>query len=178
MARLHVEDNVDFPREEVFETYRDHVAKLLDYLPTIEDIEVRSREQVDESTVELVNVWTADQADIPTMARKFINPEMLQWTDYATWHQDEWLCEWRMEVGFLNDAIDCSGETRYYEADEGRTRVVINGQLEVDATEIPGVPRLVAGKVGETVENFVVKLIEPNLTDVNRGIEAYLRDEI
>jgi hypothetical protein len=82
-----------------------------------------------------------------------------------------------MEVGFLEDAIDCTGETRYLKNGEDSTTIEIRGDLQVDASEIPGVPSLVAGKVGDAVENFVVKLIEPNLTDVNRGLEKYLQSK-
>ena len=173
MARLNVEDTVDFPREKVFETFRDNLVDLLEYLPDIKDIEVQDREEVDEDTIKVVNLWKAKEEDVPTMARKFIKPEMLQWTDYATWRKDEWVCDWEMEVGFLKDAITCKGQNRYIEED-GATKIQIDGDLEVDATQIPGVPRLVASKVGSAVENFVVKLIEPNLTDVNRGLERYL----
>ena len=176
MARLNVDDRVDYPREQVFETFRDHLVELIDYLPNIENIEVESREQIDEETVEVVNIWSAEEKDIPAMARKFIKPEMLQWTDYATWRKDEWVCDWEMEVGFLQDAITCKGQNRYIE-ENGSTKIQIDGDLEVDATQIPGVPRLVASKVGSAVENFVVKLIEPNLTDVNRGLERYLEQQ-
>jgi hypothetical protein len=44
----------------------------------------------------------------------------------------------------------------------------------VDAKNLPGVPRLLAGKIVGEVEKFVVKMITPNLTSVNRGIESYL----
>jgi len=177
MARLNIEDEVDFERREVFETFREELVELIDFLPNIEKIERTSYERVDEDTVEIVNIWEATEKDVPSMARKFVDSEMLQWTDYATWREDEWVCEWEMEVKFLADAIDCSGQTRYLEGGEGTTKIHIDGDLEVDANEIPGVPRLVAGKVGDTVENFVVKLIEPNLSDVNRGLERYIESK-
>lgn len=176
MARLNVDDEIAHDRETVYTTFRDHLTDLVQYLPDIESIEQKSREDVDEDTVEIVNVWEAGQEEVPALARKFIKPEMLKWHDYATWHQDRWVCEWRMEVGFLQDAITCTGENRYYE-ENGHTKIEIDGELKVDANEIPGVPSLVASKVGNAVENFVVKLIEPNLTDVNRGIERYLADQ-
>jgi hypothetical protein len=173
MARLNVEDTIDYERELVFETFRDNLEDLVEYLPDIEDIEVESREEVDEETVKLVNKWSAEEEDIPSLAKKFIEPEMLQWTDYATWRQDEWVCDWQIEVGFLQDAISCEGQNRYL-SEDGTTKIHIDGDLEVDASEIPGVPSLVANKVGSAVENFVTKLIEPNLSDVNRGVERYL----
>lgn len=177
MAKLETNDTVDFPREQVYTTFRDDLLEFVDHLPDIESIEVKERERVDDNTIKIVNLWEAKNTEVPTMARKFVKPEMLQWHDYATWKQDEWVCEWRMEVGFLEDAIDCTGETRYLKNGEESTNIEIRGDLQVDASEIPGVPSLLAGKVGDAVENFVVKLIEPNLTDVNRGLETYLESQ-
>jgi len=177
MARLNVENEVGFERRKVFETFREDLVELIDYLPNIEHIEQKSYERVDEDTIEVVNIWEAAEKDVPSLARRFVEPEMLQWTDNATWREDDWVCDWEMEVNFLEDAIDCKGQTRYLEADDGTTKIHIDGDLEVDASEIPGVPRLVANKVGNAVENFVVKLIEPNLSDVNQGLQDYLETQ-
>ena len=76
-------------------------------------------------------------------------------------------------LGFLQEAISCSGTTYYREAGD-KTEVNITGDLRVDASKIPGVPRLIAGKVGSAIEGFVVKMITPNLTEVNRGAEKFL----
>jgi hypothetical protein len=81
-----------------------------------------------------------------------------------------------MEVGFLSEAVKCSGQTRY-KAKGDRTECHISGELEVDASKIPGVPRLLAGKLGKAVEGFVVKLITPNLRATNRAMEKYLKSE-
>ena len=177
MARIHVKDTVAHPREVVFSTFRDHLEELVPYLPDIRDIKVEERDQVDEDTVKAVNLWKAKDEDIPRLASKFIKPEMLQWTDYATWRADSWTCDWDMKVGFLQDAIDCKGTNRYVARDDGTTEIIIEGDLTVDASKIPGVPRLVAGKVGSAVEGFVVKMITPNLKDVNRGLEKYLAEK-
>ncbi len=177
MTNISVEDTIHYDRETVFATFRDNLTDLLDYLPDIEDIEVESRERVDDDTLEIVNLWKASEREVPSLAKKFIKPEMLQWHDHATWHEDDWTCDWRMEVGFLEEAIECHGTNRYVEVGDDEMRIEIEGTLDVDASEIPGVPGLVAGKVSDTVESFVLKVIEPNLTDVNRGLERYLDDQ-
>jgi hypothetical protein len=173
MAKINVTDTVAHPRELVFETFRDELEKLDEFLPDIESITTEDRDELDDDTVKVVRVWKARDEDIPKMARKFIKPEMLKWTDFATWHADEWTCDWEMEVGFLSDAITCKGTNRYIDKGDG-VEIVIDGTLEVDAKQIPGVPRMLAGKVGSAVEGFVVKMITPNLKDVNRGLERYL----
>jgi hypothetical protein len=173
VAKIDITDTVSYPRDIVWSCFRDDLKKLVPYLPNIRDIEVEKHERVDEDTVEVVNIWKAADEDIPKMARKFIDPERLQWTDYATWHDDTHDCDWEMEVNFLQDAVTCKGTTSYRE-ENGSTRVHIQGELRVDAKQIPGVPRMLAGKVGDTIEKFVVRLVTPNLTEVNRGAEQYL----
>lgn len=173
MARIDIRDHIKFDRKTVYETFRDKLAELQPYLPTVKSIEVESYDRLDETMVKIVNIWTAAEEDIPALAQKFIKPEMLKWTDRATWFDDQHMCNWDMEVGFLKEAISCSGTTRYTAKGDG-TEVHIEGNLRVDASKIPGVPRLVSGKVSEVVEGFVIKMITPNLKEVNRGCERYL----
>ena len=178
MARIDIRDQINFDRTTVFDTFRDDLEALADYLPDIREIERLEHERRDENTVHVVRVWKAQAEDkIPSIASKWIKPEQLQWTDHATWHEDEYRCDWTMEVGFATEAVSCSGTTYYRDADnDGRTEVHITGELKVDAKKL-GVPRLVAGKVSDAVEALVVKLITPNLKEVNRGAEKYLQDQ-
>ena len=174
MAKIDIKDEVAYNREKVFETFRDQLTDLVPHLPDVESVIVKERKEVDENTMEIVNLWSAEAEEIPRLARPFIKPEMLNWTDYATWREDKWTCEWRMEVGFLSEAVTCQGKTEYIARGEDKTEVVIKGELNVDARQISGVPRLGAGKIGDVIESFVVRLITPNLTNINRGLERYL----
>lgn len=174
MAKIAITDTVAFDQTTVYETFRDHLVDLLPYLPDIQSITVTSSERPNAHTLKVVNLWKAAAKEIPTAAKAFIKPEMLQWTDYATWNDQTQSCDWNMEVGFLKDAVRCSGTTRYVAKGEKQTEITITGNLELDASKIPGIPRLLAGSVGDAVEKFVVKLITPNLTQVNRGLEKYL----
>jgi hypothetical protein len=175
MAKISVTDKVTYPRELVYKTFRDDLDDLDAYLPDIESITTKDREDIDDNTTKVVRVWKAKDEEIPKLARKFIKPEMLQWTDTAVWHKDEWTCDWDMEVGFLSDAITAKGTNRYIDKGD-EVEIIIDGTLEVDARQIPGVPGMLAGRVGKAVEDFVVKMITPNLKDVNRGMEKYLAE--
>jgi len=68
---------------------------LLPYLPNIRRIEIKKREQ-EGSVVKFVNVWHGG-GDIPTVARAFLSESMLAWTDFATWRQDAFECDWRFD---------------------------------------------------------------------------------
>lgn len=171
--KFRIEDRVAFPQGDVYRTQRDHLADLAVYLPDIESIVVESRRE-EGGKVHFVNLWKAAQQELPALARGFIKPEMLGWTDYATWNEADWSCEWRIQLGFLPEAIHASGRNTWLADGEG-TRCIIEGEIRIDATKVPGVPRLMAGKIGDTIEKVVVKLIEPNLKKTTEGVVAYLK---
>lgn len=173
MASMDIKDELSYPLETVYPAFRDDLKHVAPYLPNVEDIIVKSSERIDENTLKVINLWKASDGDVPKLAQTFIKPDMLQWTDHATWHDDECYCEWEMVVGFLPDAVSCKGKTTYKKKGE-RTEVHITGELVVNAKKIPGVPRLMAGKVGSVVEAFVVKMITPNLKATNRAMEKHL----
>ena len=164
---------IHFPREKVWATYRDRLAELLPYLPNIRGIEVKERKE-EGRVVKLVNVWRGG-GEAPAIARAFLSESALSWTDRATWREDAWECDWQTETHAFTDAVKSAGVNRFLEV-PGGTRLEIRGDLTIDAAKIKGVPRLLAGKVGSTVEEFLVKTISRNLTDVSKGVERWLRD--
>ena len=174
MAKLDIRDDIDYPIEQVYEAFRAQLKEVAPYLPNIEEIIVKKHDRRDDDTVDVVNVWKASGEEVPKVASSFIKPDKLQWTDHATWHDGEQYCDWEMEVGFLPEAVSCRGTTHYKAKGDGKTEVHIKGDLSVDAGKIPGVPRLLSGKIGSAVEAFVVKLVTPNLKATNRAMEQYL----
>jgi len=169
-----IRDTIPFPRERVYATQRDRLPELASYLNDIKEIVVKEKKE-EGHIVRFVNEWRAGGADIPALAKSFIKPEMLKWLDHATWDANAYTCEWRTELGFLPGAINARGKNQWKE-DGNHTLVIIEGEIIVDAKKIPGVPGLMAGKIGETVEKFVVNLIEPNLKKTNQGVTRFLKE--
>ncbi|TVQ95578.1 MAG: hypothetical protein EA398_17515 [Deltaproteobacteria bacterium] len=167
-----VKDTIPHPRETVWTTHRDHLVELAEYLPNIETIEVESRTDEGDIT-RLVNLWKAAPTEVPAPARPFIKPEMLRWIDRATWNRGEWRCQWDIELGFLPEAVSARGFNRFLEED-GHCTIEINGEIEVRADRIPGVPRLVAGRLSGAIEKFVVNLIRPNLLKTNEAARRFI----
>ena len=162
---------IPFARERVWTTYRDQVVQLIPYLPNLRSIEVTERRQ-EGSSVRLVNVWRAG-GELPAVARAFLSESMLSWTDVATWHNDRFVCDWVTHTHALTQAVQSSGTTRYVPV-PGGTLLQIWGDLSIDASKIRGVPRLLAGQVGRSLEAFLVRTISKNLLDVSKGIERFL----
>lgn len=171
---LRTEATIDQPRDVVFRAYRDELPDLISYLPNVRRIEVKSR--TDEGPIaKLVNVWHGG-GDIPAALRAFLSDSVLSWTDYAEWNEQAFTCKWRSETAF-KEAVDSHGTNSYVELGPNRMAIRIEGHIDVDASKVPGVPRLVAGKVGKLIESFLVKQVQDNLQEVARGVGRYLKEQ-
>jgi hypothetical protein len=170
--KIQADAKLPFPRELVYRTYRDKLPQMVQYLPNVKNIEVLEQKP-EGSTLHIKNLWWA-KAEIPKIAQSFIKPEMLSWFDFADWHEDRFATGWRIQLRVLEKAVSCAGENQF-EAVGDTTIIHIRGELSFDLREVPGVPRFLAGSIGPTVEKFVVGQITPNLLEVSKGIEQYLR---
>ncbi|MFL5321631.1 MAG: hypothetical protein ACJ790_18355, partial [Myxococcaceae bacterium] len=95
--KLEVSVEVPFPRQRVFEVYRDKLVELLPYLPNVRGIQ--QIERTDDGAVSrMLNHWKGG-GDIPAVARAFVSEKLLEWDDYATWNASAFTCDWRTEVG-------------------------------------------------------------------------------
>ncbi len=162
---------IPFPRPLVYSTYRDKLTELLPYLPNIRGIEIKERRD-EGSVVHFINVWHGG-GELPTIARAFVSNSMLSWNDLATWYEEEFTTEWKVEPHSFREAVTSQGTNRYKEVD-GQTQMEIRGDLSIDGKKIKGVPRILAGKVSRAVEEFMVKLVSQNLLDVSKGVTRYL----
>lgn len=169
--RMHSESLIAHPVDEVFKAYRDRLSEVTAYLPEIREIIVESREQL-EGSVKLHNVWVSDK-DVPAIAKKFITPDQLRWDDYATWFDEGPRAEWTIKTRAFTEAVSCSGSTSF-KAEGDKTRVVLEGNLDIDLKQIPGVPKFMVKSITPQIEKFIVGLIKPNLEKNNVAIGEFL----
>lgn len=171
--KIEVVDTIPFDRDVVFATLRDELPGLAEYLPNVERIELREREELAGGRIRTLNHWKA-RAEIPAVARALVKPEMLQWLDHATWDSSTWRCDWRLEMGFVTDRLHCAGTNVYEDLGPGRTELAVRGDLTLDLKGMKGVPSIMAGQIGAALEKFVVSLITPNYKRLNEGLVRYL----
>ncbi len=147
---------------------------LLPYLPNVRSIEIKSRKE-EGAVLEFVNEWRGG-GDIPAAIRAVLSESVLAWTDYATWHADDMRCDWRTETHAFTDAVTCKGSNRFRADGDDKTLLEIRGSLEIDAKKIRGVPSFSPGKIGRTVEEFLVGKIQSNLVETAKGLAKYLEE--
>lgn len=168
---IFADTRIPFPRQLVYATYRDKLVELVPYLPDVRRIEVKSRRE-EGGLIHFVNEWHGG-GEIPVVARAVLSEEMLSWTDLATWNESEFTTTWRIKTHAFTEAVHCAGKNRFLEDGSG-TLIESRGELTIDTKQIKGVPQLLAGPVGRTVEDFLSKKIEPNLLQVSEGVRYYL----
>lgn len=168
---ISVDTRIPFPRPLVYATYRDKIVELVPYLPNVRRIDVKSRRE-EGGLIHFVNEWHGG-GDIPVVARAVISEAMLSWTDLATWNESEFTTEWYVKTHAFTEAVHCAGVNRFKEAN-GVTLIESRGELAINTKELKGVPQLLAGMVGRTVEDFLSQKIGPNLLQVSEGVRHYL----
>jgi hypothetical protein len=165
------ESRLHHPVEAVFLAFRDHMPEVAAYIPDIKQVVVQSRKE-EGDVVHLHNEWVAG-AEVPAVAARFIKPEQLRWDDFAVWFASDRHCEWTIRTRVFTDAVRCSGQTRLI-ADGDATRVALIGALELDLSDIQGVPSFLGRRIAPQIEAFVVSLIKPNLERTNEAIGRFL----
>lgn len=173
--RIHSESLIQHPQEAVYAAYRDRLPEVAAYIPDIKEILVVKREALDDG-LQIHNIWVADR-EVPPFAKAIIRPDMLRWDDHACWSDSEQLVRWTLHINAFSEAVTCEGTNTFVAAGDRATRVVLEGDLQIDLAKVRGVPRLMAGRLGPKVERFIVSLITPNLEKVNESLGAFLDDQ-
>ncbi len=168
---IHASGIVRHPIDRVYRAFRDEIPGIAAHMPNVSKVEERLRENQPDG-VRLHNVWHG-KGEIPAFAQVVVKPDLLVWDDFADWHDDARCCDWRIGLRVFNEQFKCGGTTRM--AAEGpHTRIVIQGDLQINLRELPGVPQFIAGALAPRIEAFIVKLIRPNLEETNAAVGRYL----
>ena len=172
--KFNIVDEIPFERELVFSTHRDKLEELVPYLPNVDKVVIREREE-EGDVVRLLNEWSGATSDVPAVIRPLLNPEVLTWLDRAHWDQGRWRCDWEITITALPEAISARGFSQF--SDEGgETLVEMQGEFVIHPDKIPGVPTFVAKRAAGPLERFVVSLLQPNLKRSNQAVLQYLED--
>ena len=169
--RFHVTDEIPYPRDEVFDALCNHMPDMVEFLPNVERIDVKSRKEQDD-VVELVNLWKGN-TEIPRVLSGFIKPEMLTWTDHASWDRDTFKCEWHNIINALPDAVTAKGITTL--VDEGDDTVLeISGEFTVHPERLPRGMSLMGRTIKPAIEKLIIGLLKPNLKQQAVAVREYL----
>ncbi|MCB1152095.1 MAG: DUF2505 family protein [Deltaproteobacteria bacterium] len=166
-------DELKYPRDIVYPVFRNESIRLADYLPNIALIEEIERHEHEEG-VSFILKWHA-RAKLPGPAAKLIPENAMTWVDKATYFDATHSVNYELTFPMLGEAVRVHGTNRF-EAVGDKTRVTVSGTIEADINKIPFAPKMVLKRVVPLVQDFAAKQTEPNLIEMNRGIEKYLEE--
>lgn len=169
--KLSIVTQINHSADACFTAMRDEMPNLAEFMPNVEKIDVVEREE-SSTGVQLTNRWHAASTEIPTLARPFIDPDKVFWLDHAHWTHENHRCAWRLELGFLTERVTCEGFTIFTPESDERCKMEIDGALSLDLKGL--VPRLMVGRATKGVEQFILKLMEPNFRRMGRALTEFL----
>ncbi|MBT3586967.1 MAG: hypothetical protein HN509_18795 [Halobacteriovoraceae bacterium] len=169
--KLEDKSRINRPLDEVYTLVRDELSKLVPYLLNVDKIETIERSEV-AGKVKLVNHWYA-KAEIPSVAKKFVKPDLLAWKDLAEWDNSTHSVTYSLESFLGNDLFDANGTNTFVAIDEKTTELTVSCEVKIYPDKVPGVPRFLAKKVAPHIESFIEKLLGPNLTSLGEGLNRY-----
>ncbi|MBI2603719.1 MAG: SRPBCC family protein [Deltaproteobacteria bacterium] len=170
--KLEHTDIIDAPLETVYSIVRDELSKVAEYLPNIREIKVLSSQEKS-GKLHVVNQWFAE-ANVPSLVKKFIREELFSWKDTAEWDNKNHKVNYQLESFFAKDIYEAKG-TNYFKAKDDKTVLTLTCEINIYPEKIPGIPRLLAGKIRPVVEQMIEKMLAPNLTSLGEGIRNYLK---
>ncbi len=174
--RFTLTDEIGFPLELVYDTHRDKLEDIIDYLPNVDRIEVLES-QVEGEVTRFVKRWTGSSNDVPGVLRPIVKPEYLQWIDRATWDRSRFTTEWELELDFLKGAMSARGINHFIE-DGDVTIIEMEGEFNIHPERLSFVPGPIARKAAPALERFVVNLVKPNLRGTNQAVERYIEEKL
>jgi hypothetical protein len=171
---MHIEstDVVDASADELYVLVRDEMPKLVPHMPNIERIERVEREER-EGGPHIVNHWYA-KSQLPGLISKFMSPEILSWKDDAHWRDADYSVDYTLQGFWRPELYLCRGTNSFKPHGEGQTEVKVSVELDIYPEKLPGVPKFLASRAVPAVEEFIKRLLQPNLTSLAKGLQAYL----
>ena len=173
--KLESSDIIDQPIDKVYATVRDHLADIAPYLPNVEKIEVESEKNA-KTGKSITNRWYAD-VPVPGLLKKVLKPEMFSWLDKAVWHDKNKKVDYVLESTFGKELFDAKGTNTFVDMGDGRTELKFSCEVVIYPEKVPGVPKLLAKKVGPAIEALLKKMLEPNLTSLGSGLKVYYEEK-
>jgi hypothetical protein len=91
---------------------------------------------------------------MPKAAQKIISPDKLTFTEHSVWDDDARCFDTWIEPHFLKNLISCRSKSAWHPIDGGRTRRVIEGQVDF---HMPIIGPLVEGAVVDYLKKNTAK---------------------
>ncbi|WP_013323768.1 hypothetical protein [Gloeothece verrucosa] len=168
---IDVSSQIPFPRSLVYATFRDNVVDLVPYVPSIKNLQLKSRVEKPEQ-VECVYILRG-VGEIPSLLKPWLNEDLLTWTEYDVWKASNFTLEWRIRTHAFTEAVHWAGINSFFE--QGNTTLVKSRcELKIDHKALKNIPFIMRSQVAQLAEHYLAKQSEPSLSLMSEGVRRYL----
>ena len=174
---MHAETSeiISQPAGIIYPLVRDKMDVLVPYIPNVDKIECIKSERTSDTILEVHNIWYA-KAEIPAVVKSFVKPDLFKWNDYAVWKDEENCVDFRIESFVANKLYDLSGTNYFLPHGDDKTELKVTFDLEIHPERMPGVPRFLAKRAKPAIEEFIRKMLTPNLLSLAKGLNIYFAE--
>lgn len=157
------------PVELVWETFRDRFEEIGQRVDDLEYIAFKEKTENEAGQLVSVYEWKADP-NLPAMVKSYIQPNMLTWTDTATWDAENKVCYWEIESHYFKDKMKCTGSTSFHPAMGGRgCRLTFQGTIHWEGGGLPALVGIMEGPVTRAMESVISKMVPKSFHKVSNA---------
>lgn len=151
--------------------YLPEIAKDVDDLESITEIE---RQPNTDGTIKVVNVWKA-KPKLPAIVTKYINPDMLTWTDTAWWDEKDKIVNWQIRSHHFHEEMHCKGSTAFETAMGGKgCRLTFSGSLEWKGKVLSVGLGIFDNTIAKATEGVLTQMIPSNFRKITEVMSKYI----
>ena len=164
---------VKHPVTVVWETMQNHLAAIASDVPDIDTVTPVNSQRNEEGHLLMVNVWKA-KPPLPDFLSKFVQPDMLTWTDSAVWEETKLHCRWEIQSHYFKEKMTCVGATVFEPAIGGRAcRLTFEGNLHWQPDAMP--IKMAGALVTQGIESFMGGMIPANFRKLAEAVERFIQ---
>ena len=165
-------DVVHMTPKKAYKTVRDELRELAPYIGNVQKIERVEYTKKSRNLINIVNHWYG-YADIPSILKPIAKPEYLQWEDVSEWLDDKLRANFRMKSFHGKNLFDLVGSMWFMPEGKKETRLKIAVELDIHYENLPGVPRLLAGRIEKYIKDIVTAKATPNINRLAWALNTY-----
>ncbi|MCW3127772.1 MAG: hypothetical protein JWO03_3430 [Bacteroidetes bacterium] len=126
-------ETLKYPLALTWETMRDYLPDIAMLQDDIEFVRIERRTKKAKS-LHVVSTWKSDPP-LPSFLKGVIKPEMLIWTDDATWDNENHVCHFNIITHYKVEDITCVGTIEFEDAAKGKnTKITYSGVFTIAKT--------------------------------------------
>lgn len=169
---------IKFPVDVAWYTMMNQLPEIARDVDDLESITEEERIKSVNGSTKIVNVWKA-KPRLPAMVTKYVNKEMLTWTDTATWNERDKIVNWEIRSPYFHEEMNCEGTTAFESAMGGKgCRLTFSGSLEWKGKVLSMGLGIFDGTIAKAVEGVLTQMIPSNFRKITEVMSRYIERNV